>query len=199
MPRVRWSGWFCLTLTLIVFAQATMALAQPPRTRGPGVETRFRVDREREAERPPADRREGGIPRAVIAPQEEPVGPEGTLDGMPQLQLERERDGRRISPQWLPPDRRGRWQLGIFARNTDTGVVVTRVLQRSAARRAGIEPGDVIVAIRGFQVGWVEDRLYPLGDELQRQADRAGFVSLLVQNVRNRRLVNIPVQLDRVR
>lgn len=199
MSRIRLSRWFCLILTLIVFAQAATVLGQPPRTRGPGVETRFRADLRPDVERAPADRREGGIPRAVIAPQEEPVGLEGTLEGMPQLQLDRERDGRRVSPQWLPPDRRGRWQLGIFARNTDTGVVVTNVLPRSAARRAGIEPGDVIVAIRGFQVGWVEDRLYPLGDELQRQADRAGFVSLLVQNVRNRRLVNIPVQLDRVR
>ncbi len=62
-----------------------------------------------------------------------------------------------------------------------------------------VRKGDRIVTVGGYQVGWVEDRLYPLGAELQRQAGRRGDVTLLVQNVRNDRLLNLHLQLDRVR
>lgn len=48
-------------------------------------------------------------------------------------------------------------------------------------------------------IGFVDNQLFPLGHELQRQANRRGEVTLLVQNVRNNRLLNIPVGLDRGR
>ena len=53
-----------------------------------------------------------------------------------------------------------------------------------------------IVNIGGYQVGFVEDYLYPLGFELQRHADRRGNVTLLVQNVRNDELMSMRVRLD---
>jgi len=97
----------------------------------------------------------------------------------------------------LPPGReRGQWKLGVYAYNTDTGVVVTQVVPPSAAARLGLERGDRIVTVDGFQVGWVRDRLYPLGAELQRQAGRRGEVTLLLQNVRNGNLLVRDVRLD---
>jgi S1-C subfamily serine protease len=99
------------------------------------------------------------------------------------------------SPYWLPPH--NDWKLGVYAYNTETGVVITRVVPRSAAAQAGLEPGDKVVNVAGFQVGYVGDRLYPLGHELQRQAGPNGRVGLLVQNVRNRDLLTLDVRLDR--
>lgn len=147
--------------------------------------------------------REGGIPRADVL-QEDSQGrlggnQQGTDEGSPQLRRA-PTDGRGASPKWLPPSwptpERHRWRLGVHAYNTDSGVVITQVLPNTAAQRFGIEPGDRIVAIGGYQVGWVQDQLFPLGAELQRHADQRGRVNLLVQNVRTRGLLNLPVQLD---
>ena len=116
--------------------------------------------------------REGGIPREMVD-QQGGQSDEGTEDGMPRL---RARPGdQRVAPQFRPPHPRS-WRLGVFAHNTDTGVVVTRVVAGSAAARVGLEQGDRIVAVTGFQVGWVQDRLYPLGSELERHAGRRGEV-----------------------
>ncbi len=143
----------------------------------------------------PANRgRAGGIARDAIVPQDG-KDMEGQEEGMPRF---RERLNDRIAPDFLPPERL-RWRLGVFAYNTDTGIVVTRVVPGSAAERTGLERGDRIVAIDGFQVGWVEDHLYPLSQELQRQADGRGNVMLLIQNVRNSELLNRRVRLDRWR
>lgn len=96
------------------------------------------------------------------------------------------------------PDRRivrPRWQLGVHAYNTRSGVVLTQVVRGSAAFQAGLERGDRIVTVNGYQVGIVDDRLFYLGEELQRRADRRGRVLLLVENVRNSELINIDVQM----
>jgi hypothetical protein len=162
-----------------------VAGAQPPRER----------DRPepppREGQEQPRER-EGGrfdAPRA----QQERGDREGTPEGMPRAQIA-PRDGD-FAPRILPR----RWQLGVHAYNTDNGVVITNVLPRSPAWQAGLERGDVIVTIDGFQIGYVDRRLYPLGEELQHRAGPRGRVLLLVQNVRNRRLVNIDVRLERDR
>jgi hypothetical protein len=183
-----------LVVVLLVMG-VVAAQAQPPRERiRPGQP--FPEDRDQEDDaQDPGRLREGGIPRDEVAGDER-GGEEGTEEGMPQLRAAPR--GERVAPQWLPPDRRG-WRLGVFAHNTDTGVVITRVIPGTAAQRVGLERGDRIVAVRGFQVGWVEDRLYPLGAELERQAGRRGYVTLLVQNMRNQRLLNLDVPLDRVR
>lgn len=146
--------------------------------------------------------REGGIPRADVLLDNSNArlgdNPQGSDEGSPQLRSA-PAEGR-ASPKWLPPNwqppEQHRWRLGVQAYNTDSGVVITQVLPNTAARRFGVEPGDRIVAIGGFQVGWVQDQLFPLGAELQRHADQRGRVNLLVQNVRTRGLLNLPVQLD---
>lgn len=109
------------------------------------------------------------------------------------------RDVKRPTKRFVPPDRNVRWQLGITGRDTDTGVVVERVIANSAAARAGLEPDDVIVTVNGYQVGIVEGIKFDLGDEINELADGDGIVTLLIQNRRGRRLENARVQLDRAR
>ena len=137
--------------------------------------------------------REGGIPRDALGPAHERDKEDGLEEGTPDIAADA-----RIQeklPRWRPP--RGDWKLGVWARNTETGVVVTRVAPGSAAAREGLEPGDRIVSVGGYQVGYVSNLLYPLGFELNRHAGSRGDVLLLVQNVRGNELLNLNVQLDR--
>lgn len=104
-----------------------------------------------------------------------------------------------VRPKFVPPGERpesGRWQLGVTASNTDTGVRIDRVISGSAAQRAGLERDDVIVCVDGQQVGRVNGRIVELGRALERAADRQGRANLLVQNRRNKELLNVAVQLD---
>jgi S1-C subfamily serine protease len=89
------------------------------------------------------------------------------------------------------------WRLGVYAVNTPTGVRVTRVLPGTPAWSIGLEHGDVIITVNGYQVGYVRGRLYPLGEELQRRAGSRGDVLLMVQDVRTDRLLNLDVTLER--
>ena len=101
-----------------------------------------------------------------------------------------------VQPQYLPPGIQppGEFKLGVMARNTHTGVELTQVLAGSVAQRAGLEAGDTIVTVDGYQVGYVSARLYHMGEELARRVDRQGRVTLLVRNHRDGRLLNVPVQ-----
>ncbi len=116
---------------------------------------------------------------------------EGTPEGMPQTRIAPGEGDRR--PYFLPD----RWLLGVYAHNTETGVLITRVMPGSAAAQAGLERNDKIVAVEGFQVGYVNRQLYLLGDELQHRAGANGRVRLLVQNWRNNELLNLDVRLRR--
>jgi len=125
---------------------------------------------------------------------DEPIvdGPDrGFPEQMPRL------DPRIVPPRPDRPDRDSRWYLGVEVDYRDYGAVITRVMRQSPAQRAGLEPRDVIVTVRGYQVGYVDNRLYPLDRELDLRADRRGNVLLLVQNLRNATLTNIPVRLQR--
>lgn len=101
-------------------------------------------------------------------------------------------------PVGLRPSTRpeGEWVLGLTGDDTNVGVRVTSVVRGSAVERAGFERDDIIVNVGGYQVGIVDGRRYDMGEELQRQADRAGLVTLLVQNRRTQQLINVPVQLQ---
>jgi PDZ domain-containing protein len=139
-----------------------------------------------------ASGREGGIPRKALGAERDRDRQEGLEEGTPDVES---RPGfREALPRFRAPQ--GDWKLGVWAYNTDNGVVVTRVAPSSAAAREGLESGDRIVSVGGFQVGYVGDLLYPLGYELRRQADGRGQVLLLVQNVRDKELLNLSVQLD---
>lgn len=104
----------------------------------------------------------------------------------------------RGNPQerYLPPNQRPptNFKLGIYSRNTPTGVLVTSVVPGSVAQQSGIEAQDNIIAVGGYQVGIVGGRTFDIAEELTRRVDAQGRVTLLVQNHRNSQLVNIPVQ-----
>jgi len=106
-------------------------------------------------------------------------------------------DPSRINPNLTPGStQQPKWRLGVYSKDTDTGVRIIQVVQGGSAARAGLEPNDTILAVNGFQVGYVNGTLYDTSSEFERLADRNGWVMLLVLDNRNRNLVNLPVQLD---
>lgn len=88
----------------------------------------------------------------------------------------------------------GAYTLGIMARNTPAGVEVVSAQPGSVALASGIQPGDVIVTVAGYQVGYVGDRLYDVTDEITRRVNAAGQVPLLVRNGRTGALAPLVVQ-----
>jgi uncharacterized lipoprotein YbaY len=100
------------------------------------------------------------------------------------------------SGRYMPPPSHapGVYRLGIQARNTNTGVEIAAVSPGSVAQRSGLEVGDTVINVAGYQVGMVGGRLYDIGDELARRVQGDGRVELLVRNRRDGRLVNVPVQ-----
>lgn len=169
-----------------------LLVAYLPLTNAQDADPQERGQADQQPARAASAEREGGIPRSQVL-QEDDENQQGTEEGMPRARMAP--NDRRVVPEWQRPDRH-RWKLGVHAYNTETGVVVTQVQPNSPASRAGFERGDRIVAVGGFQVGWIGNRLYPLGAELQRQAGPRGQVQLLVQNVRNHKLLNLDVRLD---
>lgn len=94
------------------------------------------------------------------------------------------------------PTRPPRWRLGVYSQDTDIGVKVLRVVAGSPAERAGLEANDYIVAVAGYQVGIVNGQQFDCGVEFEQRADSQGRVMLLVQDNRNKQLVNLPIQLE---
>ena len=84
--------------------------------------------------------------------------------------------------------------LGIMARNTATGVEVVSVNPGSVAQASGLQAGDTIINVGGYQVGMVGDRVYDVGDEVAKHVNAAGQVPLLVRNGRTGALATIPAQ-----
>ncbi len=105
-----------------------------------------------------------------------------------------------ISPGLIPgtpsQPNQPRWKLGVYSKDTDTGVRVIQVVQNSAAARAGLEANDIIISVGGYQVGYVNGQLYDCATEFERSANNDGWVSMLVQDSRTGRLRNLPVQLE---
>lgn len=99
---------------------------------------------------------------------------------------------------WLggPTAENREWHLGVRGDNSEVGVRVREVSPGSAAARARIEPGDIIISVAGYQVGLVDGRLYDLAEEINRRADPQGVTTLLVQDHRNYGLASVRVQLD---
>ena len=96
------------------------------------------------------------------------------------------------SRRYRPP---GGTQMGVRVRNLDTGVELTQVFPGSPAERAGLQPGDRIITVGGYQVGYVGDKLYDLSDEVARRANQNGIVRAVSLQQRTGRLVihDVPV------
>lgn len=93
-----------------------------------------------------------------------------------------------------PSPRPGAYRLGINVQNSPIGVQVIEVGASSLAKSSGLEVGDTIVAVAGYQVGFVGERLFDLGDEIARRIDPSESVTLLVRSARSGALANIPVR-----
>ncbi|MCC6493605.1 MAG: YbaY family lipoprotein [Pirellulales bacterium] len=87
------------------------------------------------------------------------------------------------------------WRLGVAIENVDVGVRLTDVEAGMPAQKAGLERGDIIVNVEGYQVGYVNGSLFDLGDEMRRRVDSQGRINFLVYDQRDRRLVSLPVAL----
>lgn len=88
------------------------------------------------------------------------------------------------------------WTLGVRGDSTETGFVVSQIIPGSAAERARMQRGDIIIAVDGFQVGQVSGRLYDLNQEINRRTDATGAVTLLMQDGQTGRLASVRVQLS---
>lgn len=132
-------------------------------------------------------------------PGQQPQPSPGTQT-TPDSQHEREfrsRPGRTRNDERQPvTSSQRKWRLGVMSRDLETGVRIESVTPGSAAERAGLEARDLIVAVNGYQVGFVNGHLFDCATEFERHADRDGWVTMLVQNHRNNQLLNVPVQLD---
>ena len=88
------------------------------------------------------------------------------------------------------------WKLGVYVSNTNVGALVQQMDAGSAAQAAGINVGDVIVAVAGNRIGEFDGRVVDIGDELRRSADPYGRVSLVIQDVRTKALRAAVVTLN---
>lgn len=96
----------------------------------------------------------------------------------------------------MPVPNRKDWKLGVFVQNTDIGARVTQVEPGSAGQQAGLEPNDIIVAVGGSRIGAYDNRIVELAEELRRNTDNMGRVSLLVLDSRQQRLQALPVSMN---
>ena len=88
------------------------------------------------------------------------------------------------------------WKLGVYVRNLDVGVLVQQIDAGSAAQAAGINIGDVIIAVAGNRIGEFDGRVVDIGDELRRSADPYGRVSMVIQDSRTKNLRSAVVTLS---
>ena len=88
--------------------------------------------------------------------------------------------------------------LGISGQDTAAGVLVTRVVRGTPAEAAGLEVGDRVLTVGGYQVGFVQtpegSRVFPLGAELARRLGPTGEAALLVQDGRSGRITTVNVR-----
>ncbi len=116
--------------------------------------------------------------------------------GAPERRADLDPDGARlIRPPWPRPRH---WFLGVRCQYLDTGARLTQVFPNTPAWGVGLERDDVIVAIDGYQIGYVKRHFYEISTELNLRAGPTGWVRLLVQNCRNDQLINVDVQLARL-
>ena len=95
----------------------------------------------------------------------------------------------------LAPARKD-WKLGVLIQNTDAGAVITQVAPGSAGQQAGLQQNDIIVAVGGSRIGTFDNRIIELADEIRRNADAMGHVSLLVFNARQRSINPLTVSMN---
>lgn len=87
-----------------------------------------------------------------------------------------------------------RWILGVRANPTPAGYLVLKVIEGSAAEKAGLCKGDRVLAIGGSQVGWVGNQLV----RLEKRVDQSSSpnTTLLVQRSSTGMVTNCRAKLQ---
>lgn len=138
----------------------------------------FSLDSAVQAQQLPPRVREPGRPTQISPPQTE-INPGDSSRVL--------RPNRPAPPRLL---------LGVYANPGAAGYQVAGVIARTPAARAGLEPGDIILAVDGFQIGSVGELFYPMSQEIQDRASEDLHAVLLVRNVRNGQVLNLNVPFD---
>lgn len=90
-----------------------------------------------------------------------------------------------IQPGWRLPSRPApRWRLGIEVDDAPLGLRISQVVRNSPAFRFGLEPGDYLLDVMGFPVGFHGGRYFPLAETLNQTVRRDGWVNVLIWNRR---------------
>ncbi|TWT56364.1 YbaY family lipoprotein [Allorhodopirellula solitaria] len=101
------------------------------------------------------------------------------------------------SPTWPETTTSNKsWTLGVTGKNTDVGLALDSVSPNSAAARAGLSAGDIVVCVNGVQVGIVGSKIFDIAQILNQHADSLGNVRLLVMYRRTGQLGTVPIKLD---
>jgi hypothetical protein len=91
-----------------------------------------------------------------------------------------------------------RWRLGIHDSVSPLGARVRSVHQNTpASDQLGLEPGDYILDVQGYPVGYYQGIYYDLGDLLNMNADPQGWVNINIWNFRTGRDAPYWVRLQR--
>jgi hypothetical protein len=84
----------------------------------------------------------------------------------------------------LPVRMPGRWRLGVDTNDAPKGLLISDVARNSPAYRFGLEPGDYLLDVMGYPVGFYRNAYYPLGDALSELVRRDGWVNIMIWNKR---------------
>jgi photosystem II stability/assembly factor-like uncharacterized protein len=113
------------------------------------------------------------IPEFLQAMQ--PFNPGDTIQVAYQRGDKKETVGVQLS-EWPDAARRRRATLGVQVEPSDDGLVVTELVEKGAADKAGLKIGDILVSLGGTKVGSREELLKALGDK--KIGDKVQVVSL---------------------
>ena len=88
------------------------------------------------------------------------------------------------------------WQLGINSTDAPMGLLIENVQSWSAAYHAGLEPGDYVLDVNGYPVGFYQGGYFSLQVAFSMLADPNGWVELGIWNKRTKREEYMWVQLQ---
>lgn len=83
-------------------------------------------------------------------------------------------------------------KLGVYPRTVANGAQIMYVVPDSPAYKIGLEPGDVIVSVDGFTVGFIDGLEYPLQSEIRRVKGTGTFK---IRSVRTGEIVTRDIKL----
>lgn len=83
-------------------------------------------------------------------------------------------------------------KLGVYHRTVANGALIVYVVSDSPAYKGGLEPGDVIISVDGFTVGFIDGVEYPLQSETRRVKGTGAFK---IRSVRTGEIVTRDIKL----